>query len=171
MERQQYGFTLPFSLVVLLGLVSFALCIAAEFKRSKREDLRLDGQLCYLPQSDAFGYGIAALILLFITQVSGNFVICRKFCSGEHSSNCNAKEVTVSSIFLFLSWWDQLWYRGHINRRGHEYEPNAAFRTRMVRRGVLNNQGWRIYWPGNTNPHYGKFDPHFRDPYNQKRNS
>lgn len=35
MERQKFGFTIIFSLIVIFGLASFAMCVAAEFKRSK----------------------------------------------------------------------------------------------------------------------------------------
>ncbi|KAK3008030.1 hypothetical protein RJ639_013442 [Escallonia herrerae] len=77
MERQQYGFTLPISLVILRPrLLRIVHCCRIQAIK-----------------------GTARL------SVSGNFVVCRKFCPGEQSSSCNAKNVTVSCIFLFLSWW------------------------------------------------------------------
>nr|GMD74609.1 Glutamate receptor 3.1 like [Ipomoea batatas] len=90
------------SVIVALGVVSFALCIAAEFKKSKvrsffnlgdgilywravldfpamkilqKEDLRLDGEFCYLPRSAAFGLGIAALVCFSGAQVAGNLLV------------------------------------------------------------------------------------------------
>ncbi|CAK9143711.1 unnamed protein product [Ilex paraguariensis] len=104
MERNQYGFVLIFSVVIALGLVSFSLCFAAEFKRSKKGDLRIDGKLCYLPESGAFVLGIAALICLFIAQILGNVLVCRNLCSGRQRSSCKAKKPTSSSTFLVLSW-------------------------------------------------------------------
>ncbi|KAL2544463.1 hypothetical protein Fot_13696 [Forsythia ovata] len=108
MERvNQYNFMLFFSLIIALGLVSFSLCLAAEFKKSKKKDLRFDGKLCYLPGSPAFGFGIAALICLFAGQVIGNLFICRKFSvRDDRRSGCDnkVKMPTISSIFLIFSW-------------------------------------------------------------------
>lgn len=103
MERPLFGFALECFLVVSLGLVSFTLCIVAELKKSKRKDLRLDGELCYLPGSDSFGFGIAALVCLFIAQMVGSFIIWKKSCLG-HRSGCKARKPTLSSLFLSLSW-------------------------------------------------------------------
>ncbi|XP_031097496.1 protein MODIFYING WALL LIGNIN-1 [Ipomoea triloba] len=75
--EKQHGYILPLivSVIVALGVVSFALCIAAEFKKSKKEDLRLDGEFCYLPRSAAFGLGIAALVCFSGAQVAGNLLV------------------------------------------------------------------------------------------------
>nr|GLL44382.1 uncharacterized protein LOC109177226 isoform X2 [Ipomoea trifida] len=76
MEKQnRYILPLIVSVIVALGVVSFALCIAAEFKKSKKEDLRLDGEFCYLPRSAAFGLGIAALVCFSGAQVAGNLLV------------------------------------------------------------------------------------------------
>lgn len=87
----RYAFS-PFS-SIFFALASFALCLAAEFNKSKRDDLILDGKLCSLPQTAAFQLGIAALICLSITQVAGSLFI---FCSVTKS--------TVSRSLLVLSW-------------------------------------------------------------------
>uniref|UniRef100_A0A5B7BPX6 Uncharacterized protein n=1 Tax=Davidia involucrata TaxID=16924 RepID=A0A5B7BPX6_DAVIN len=105
MEKHQYRFMVILSIVVILGLVSFTFCIASEFKRSKKKDLKLDGKLCYLPGSHAFGFGMAALICLLVAQIIGNLIICRNFCSGEKRSSNRAKEQTVvASALAVLSW-------------------------------------------------------------------
>ncbi|KAM7464631.1 hypothetical protein LguiA_032752 [Lonicera macranthoides] len=104
MERQKFGFAVIFSVIIIFGLASFAMCVAAEFKRSKKEDLRLDGKWCYLPGSGAFGCGSAALVLLFIAQIIGNLILCRKCCSGGERSSCKAKNQTIPIIFISLSW-------------------------------------------------------------------
>ncbi|KAG6517622.1 hypothetical protein ZIOFF_021018 [Zingiber officinale] len=57
--------------VVVLGLVSSSCCIAAEFSKVKVEDMKLDGNLCSLPRSCAFGLGIAALVCLSTSQIIG----------------------------------------------------------------------------------------------------
>ncbi|PSS01281.1 Glutamate receptor 3.1 like [Actinidia chinensis var. chinensis] len=104
MEKNHFWFTLILSVVTALGIVSFALCIASEFKRTKRKDLKLDGRLCYLPGSRAFGLGIAALICLSAAQIIGNFVICKSLCLRERRTSCKAKKTTIASTFLVLSW-------------------------------------------------------------------
>lgn len=105
MEKNQYGFALTFSIIVSLGLVSFLLCIAAEFKRTKNKDLKLDGKLCYLPGSHAFGFGIAALVCLLIAQIIGNLIICRNSsCSREKGNECKSRRPWTASILLFISW-------------------------------------------------------------------
>ncbi|KAI3453915.1 hypothetical protein Pfo_010578 [Paulownia fortunei] len=100
----QYSFILFLSAIIASGLVSFALCLAAEFKKPKKNDLRLDGNMCYLPGSSAFGLGIAALTCLSIAQVIGNLFICRKFHSREHSRGCKFRKPSVSCILLVFSW-------------------------------------------------------------------
>ncbi|XP_028104890.1 uncharacterized protein LOC114303911 isoform X2 [Camellia sinensis] len=104
MAKKHYGFVLILSIIIALGVVSFAFCIASEFKRTKRKDLKLDGKLCFLPGSHAFEYGIAALICLFVAQITGNLIICWNFCSGEKTTGCKAKSPTKAFTFLLLSW-------------------------------------------------------------------
>ncbi|GMN47609.1 hypothetical protein TIFTF001_016798 [Ficus carica] len=67
--------------ITVLGTFSAASCIAAEFKRAKMKDLKLDGRFCYLPGNHAFGFGIAALVCLCIAQIIGNLVVCRNWIS------------------------------------------------------------------------------------------
>lgn len=106
MEKNHFCWALIVSFIIILGSISFTLCFAAEFKKSKKRDLRLDGKLCYLPESDAFGLGIAALVLLFIAEIIGNLLICKEFCTkSDHQSNCNkAKRPFIVIISLSLSW-------------------------------------------------------------------
>ncbi|KAL3618162.1 hypothetical protein CASFOL_038483 [Castilleja foliolosa] len=75
------SFLLFLSSIIISGLVYFALCVLAEFKKSEKNDLRLDGKLCYKPRSSAFGLGFGALICLCFAQVIGNLFICKKFKS------------------------------------------------------------------------------------------
>ncbi|BBH02679.1 Protein of unknown function D [Prunus dulcis] len=58
-------------MIASLGLVSIISCIAAEIKKTKEEELRVIGRLCHLPESQAFGFGVAALICLFAAQMEG----------------------------------------------------------------------------------------------------
>ncbi|XAR69219.1 hypothetical protein NMG60_11000725 [Bertholletia excelsa] len=101
MDRRDSGFLLMLYIVVAIGVASFVLCIASELKRTKRKDLKMDGKLCYLPESRAFGYGAAALICLFLAQIVGSVILCRSVCSGEDRS---CRRTAGSSFLLFLSW-------------------------------------------------------------------
>ncbi|XP_019182086.1 PREDICTED: uncharacterized protein LOC109177226 isoform X2 [Ipomoea nil] len=102
MEKQhRYIFPLIVAVIVALGVVSFALCIAAEFKKSQKEDLRLDGEFCYLPRSEAFGLGIAALVSFSGAQVAGNLlVIGRTFVLGKRRKS---KLVIFSVVLSWVS--------------------------------------------------------------------
>ncbi|XP_052209689.1 protein MODIFYING WALL LIGNIN-1 [Diospyros lotus] len=104
MAKNHHWLPLILSLITALGLAASSLCIVSEFKRTKRKDLKLDGKLCHLPGSHAFGFGIAALICLFAAQVAGNFIVCRNSCSGEKRTRCKARKPALSTIFLLLSW-------------------------------------------------------------------
>ncbi|KAL3498061.1 hypothetical protein ACH5RR_040793 [Cinchona calisaya] len=106
MERHQYSYAevIVLLLVIILGLVSSSLCFAAEFKRSKKGDLRFNGRLCYLSGSEGFGLGIAALVLLFIAQITGNLFICKEFWSRNHERSCKAKKPKIVITSLILSW-------------------------------------------------------------------
>ncbi|KAF3449200.1 hypothetical protein FNV43_RR09928 [Rhamnella rubrinervis] len=104
MEKHQYGLLLILSVVASLGLISCVSCIAAELKKSKAKDVKLDGRLCYLPGSDAFGFGIAALVCLSIAHIIGNLINCIYFCSKERSDNCKFKKPTLSTPLLLISW-------------------------------------------------------------------
>lgn len=65
----------------------------------------MEGRLCYLPESHAFGFGIAALICLSVAQIIGNVIISENFCSKERRiSNCNAKKPLISTFLLLISW-------------------------------------------------------------------
>ncbi|CAH9085854.1 unnamed protein product [Cuscuta epithymum] len=101
MGKKHHRFISPviISFVVTLGLVSFTLCIVAEFKKSKKEDLRLAGEFCYLPRSLACGLAIAALVCFTGAQVIGSvLVVGRSFMSGERH------KPMVVIFSLVLSW-------------------------------------------------------------------
>ncbi|KAL8216465.1 hypothetical protein R6Q57_023302 [Mikania cordata] len=86
--------------IISLAFASFALCIICELKKSKKKELRVDDELCYLPQSQAFGYGIAALMCSLVAQMIGTglFVSCRR------SRDCKSLMTSFASILLLLSW-------------------------------------------------------------------
>ncbi|XP_009768236.1 protein MODIFYING WALL LIGNIN-1-like [Nicotiana sylvestris] len=102
METHQFIY--PIS-VTALGLVSITLCIVAEFKKTKKKDLRFDGKLCYLPGSTvAFELGIGALICLLMAQVIGNLMICRIFFSRDSWKAKKNPTLLINGFICLLSW-------------------------------------------------------------------
>ncbi|KAG6478636.1 protein MODIFYING WALL LIGNIN-1-like [Zingiber officinale] len=99
MERRSRGDEkLPLcAAVVVLGVASSACCIAAEFSRVKEEDMKLDGSLCSLPRSRAFGLGVAALVCLSTAQVIGTAVAL--------STDKKASGGRMISVALLLPSW------------------------------------------------------------------
>ncbi|KAJ9556241.1 hypothetical protein OSB04_010855 [Centaurea solstitialis] len=87
--------------IISFSIASFAFCILCEINKSKIKEIRVDGDLCYLPRSKAFGYGIAALICSVIAQMgsTGFFAFCRRSTDSKSS-----KSYCFANILLFLSW-------------------------------------------------------------------
>ncbi|TKY58440.1 hypothetical protein E2542_SST15501 [Spatholobus suberectus] len=98
-------FTVIFFIIISLslGLISFILCIAAEIKRNKEEDLRWSGKLCYLPSSKAFGLGIAALVSFFLAQLIGNSILLKYSCSRRKSIS-QYKMPATAKVLVLISW-------------------------------------------------------------------
>ncbi|KAB2632041.1 hypothetical protein D8674_028288 [Pyrus ussuriensis x Pyrus communis] len=119
MAKHQYELVLTLLVVASLGIVSFVSCIAAEIKRTKEDELKLLGRMCYLPESQAFGFGVAALICLLAAQMVGNLIFCSYVCSRDEkkkkkmkgtssttatTTSSKAKRPTVSMALLSISW-------------------------------------------------------------------
>ncbi|KGN53467.1 protein MODIFYING WALL LIGNIN-2 [Cucumis sativus] len=107
MGKHRFGYALSLSIVVSLALIAFVSCVAAELHRTKTKDLKLDGKLCYLPESQAFGYGVAALACLVMAQVIGNILLCTS-CSinsrEKKRSEQPPKRPNLATFFLVVSW-------------------------------------------------------------------
>ncbi|XP_051136924.1 protein MODIFYING WALL LIGNIN-1-like [Andrographis paniculata] len=103
-RRSQYGYALFFAAITTSAILSSAFCVASEFKKSKKNDLKFDGKLCYLPGSHAFELGIAALICLSISQVIGSSFICGRFRSRARGRRCRVVNSTVPCGLAVLSW-------------------------------------------------------------------
>ncbi|XVF13781.1 hypothetical protein REPUB_Repub08aG0237100 [Reevesia pubescens] len=103
MTKHRLGCFLIFSVIASLGLVSFALCLVAEVKRPKKDDLKLDGKLCFLPASHAFGFGVAALICLSIAQIIGNVLVCANYYWSRGKQRKTKKPI-ITAILLAFSW-------------------------------------------------------------------
>ncbi|XP_058736908.1 protein MODIFYING WALL LIGNIN-1-like isoform X1 [Vicia villosa] len=100
----RFNFTVIFLIIISLsfGLISFFLCIAAEIKRNKEEDLRWNGKLCYMETSKAFGLSIATLVSLFFAHIIGNYVLVKNSYS-RWKSISKFKIPTSSKILYFIS--------------------------------------------------------------------
>ncbi|MFS8002724.1 putative modifying wall lignin-1/2 [Helianthus anomalus] len=84
----------------MLILRAFNLGVRGYFTILQKKELRIDGELCYLPQSQAFGYGIAALMCSSVAQIAGTglFIYCRR------STDFKSSKTSFASILLLLSW-------------------------------------------------------------------
>ncbi|KAF7829110.1 putative transmembrane protein [Senna tora] len=87
---------------LFFGLISFISCIVAEIKRNKKGDLRWNGKLCFLPSSQAFEFGIAALVSFFLAQIIGNCIILKNYCSGR-KRNVKCKIPAIAKALLLIS--------------------------------------------------------------------
>ncbi|KAJ1396833.1 hypothetical protein SESBI_32225 [Sesbania bispinosa] len=100
----RFKFPVIFIIISLsLGLLSFTLCIASELLRNKKEDLRWNGKNCYLPSSQAFGLGIAALVSFILAQIIGNSILFKNSCSGG-KRNAQYKIPVIARLLLLISW-------------------------------------------------------------------
>lgn len=93
-------------LVVALTVVAILSCVAAEVKKTKVRQLKWDGKLCYLPGSDAFKYGVAALACLSAAQVVGYAAVCAGFCARDRKGveRRKGKRLTITAALFLVSW-------------------------------------------------------------------
>ncbi|XP_004512332.1 protein MODIFYING WALL LIGNIN-2 [Cicer arietinum] len=101
--RCKFAFILSIIIYLFLGFVSFSLCIVSEIKRNKKEDLRWNGKLCYLPSSQAFGLGIAALVSFFLAQIIGNSILFKNSYS-RRKINEQYKLPFIARFLILISW-------------------------------------------------------------------
>ncbi|XVE65422.1 hypothetical protein DITRI_Ditri07aG0179000 [Diplodiscus trichospermus] len=103
MGKPPLGCIFIFSIIASLGLVSFATCLIAEANRPKKGDLKLDGKLCFLPETEAFGLGVAALVCLSIAQLIGNIILCTNYWPRGKARKAK-KPILTALILLSFSW-------------------------------------------------------------------
>lgn len=91
------------SIVGCLGTVAFSCSVAAEFQKVETKDLKLDGSLCSLPRSSAFGLGIAAAVCLSVAQIVGTSAAgTSTLRSGDEKAGRRSPIVPIT--LLVLSW-------------------------------------------------------------------
>nr|CAD1818635.1 unnamed protein product [Ananas comosus var. bracteatus] len=91
MEEKKLGHwtTAVCAIAALLCTAAFSCCLAAEFKKAKAEDMKVDGSLCSLPSSPAFGLGVAAIACLSLAQIVGTSAAATRLCSYQGFGCCN----------------------------------------------------------------------------------
>lgn len=94
-------------IVLLLSATAFSCSLAAEFRKVKDKDMKLDGSLCSLPKSSAFELGVAAIAFLTVAQLVGTTAAATTMCAAS-SSKINKSAATrgriASVALLVLSW-------------------------------------------------------------------
>ncbi|XP_010529272.1 PREDICTED: uncharacterized protein LOC104806200 [Tarenaya hassleriana] len=95
------------SVVVFLGIASFVSCFTAEFKKPKKEDIRWDGERnCFIPETEAFGLGTAAVLCLGLAQIVGNVVVYidHRTRHNKTEDGHKAYNLALVRVLLLLSW-------------------------------------------------------------------
>lgn len=106
-KLEEHGRRAVLLMVLFLGSLSFSCCLAAEFKKAKAKEMKLDGNLCALRQSPALGLGITALVCLSIAQMLGTSLAAARICPKHRKSGLTAAGRTnhmLAIAFLLLSW-------------------------------------------------------------------
>ncbi|XP_010434429.1 PREDICTED: uncharacterized protein LOC104718388 [Camelina sativa] len=95
-----------YSVVFSLGLVTFITCFAAEFKRTKKEDIRWDKERnCYIPESQAFGLGSAAILCFCLAQIVGSIAVFRNHRTRtKREDDYKITDLSLPTVLLLLSW-------------------------------------------------------------------
>eukprot|EP01018_Ginkgo_biloba_P007833 Gb_27128 [translate_table: standard] len=99
------NFRVNFCLFIgFLGLLAMATGIAAEFKRTKVDQVSYVRGECTLPSSPALALGTTAAISLLLAQLTANAMggcIC---CCTRDTRKIPAQNKAIATIFLFISW-------------------------------------------------------------------
>lgn len=93
-------------IVVLLSATAFSCSLAAEFRKVKDKDMKLDGSLCSLPKSSAFELGVAAIAFLTVAQLVGTTAAATTMCASNSKPGKSAvtRGRVASLALLVLSW-------------------------------------------------------------------
>ncbi|ONK79919.1 uncharacterized protein A4U43_C01F11810 [Asparagus officinalis] len=83
-----------------LDLAASSCSVAAEFKKAKMNDMKLDGKFCSLPRTPAFVLGLAALICISVSQMLRAFVW---MLGGFSINKCQTIMIVFSWICFILA--------------------------------------------------------------------
>ncbi|OEL33157.1 hypothetical protein BAE44_0005824 [Dichanthelium oligosanthes] len=91
-------------IVALLSATAFSCSLAAEFRKVKAKDMKLDGSLCSLPRSSAFELGVAAIAFLFVAQLVGTTAAVSTAYAAKPKKSAAARGRVAFVALLVLSW-------------------------------------------------------------------
>ncbi|GJM86555.1 hypothetical protein PR202_ga02424 [Eleusine coracana subsp. coracana] len=92
-------------IVALLSAAAFACSLAAEFRKVKGKDMKVDGSLCSLPRSSAFELGVAAIAFLFVAQLVGtSAAVTAAGAANKPKKSAAARGRVAFVALLVLSW-------------------------------------------------------------------
>lgn len=95
-------------IVALLSASAFSCSLAAEFRKVKAKDVKLDGSLCSLPKTSAFELGVAAIAFLFVAQLVGTTAAVTTACAPKAKKRSSAAATPTGRVafvaLLVLSW-------------------------------------------------------------------
>ncbi|CAL5019060.1 unnamed protein product [Urochloa decumbens] len=91
-------------IVALLSATAFSCSVAAEFRKVKEKDMKLDGSLCSLPRSSAFELGVSAIAFLFVAQLVGTTAAVTTYAGKPKKTAAAARGRVAFVALLVLSW-------------------------------------------------------------------
>ncbi|WVZ74042.1 hypothetical protein U9M48_022272 [Paspalum notatum var. saurae] len=92
-------------IVAVLSSTAFSCSLAAEFRKVKEKDMKLDGSLCSLPKTSAFELGVAAIAFLFVAQLVGTTAAVTSVRAAKPQKiSSAARGRLVFVALLALSW-------------------------------------------------------------------
>jgi len=97
-------------IVALLSATAFSCSVAAEFRKVKVKDMKLDGSLCSLPRSSAFELGVAAIAFLLVAQLVGTSAAVTTAYAAKPKKSAAARGRLAFVALLAFSWYVQLIY-------------------------------------------------------------
>ncbi|KAJ1702795.1 hypothetical protein LUZ63_002574 [Rhynchospora breviuscula] len=89
-------------IVVVFSTAAFSCGLTAEFNKVKVKDMKVDGSLCSLPRTPAFGLGIAAVVCMSVAQIVGTVVGGAWLCAMDNKFSIRKNWIALA--YLISSW-------------------------------------------------------------------
>ncbi|KAJ4811466.1 hypothetical protein LUZ62_024032 [Rhynchospora pubera] len=90
------------TIIVVFSTAAFSCGLTAEFNKVKVKDMKVDGSLCSLPRTPAFGLGIAAVVCMTVAQMVGTVVGGARLCAMD--SKFSICKNWIALTYLVSSW-------------------------------------------------------------------
>ncbi|KAJ3707105.1 hypothetical protein LUZ61_010810 [Rhynchospora tenuis] len=88
--------------IVVFSTAAFSCGLTAEFNKVKVKDMKVDGSLCSLPRTPAFGLGIAAVVCMSMAQIVGTVVGGARLCM--KNTKFSIPKNWIALAYLVSSW-------------------------------------------------------------------